>query len=397
MNRRVFGLLILVLVLTGVSAQEVSAPNRTLAQQTDARVQAKAGDAATIAAEVQHNTAQTMKTQGSQLRALSSEVDKKRLVILQQEYKRYAKTEGVPEDAGEHIYMFASKSMPDGEMRSLIEAAQADHRMILVFLGGEREGGVNALVRWLSQTAHGLGKLPHIEIDPPRFKKYNIARVPIAVIVKDGKEIGRVAGVYSSRWMDEHLASKHGDLGTYGQLYIPIEVDMEAYLKARVTAFDWTGYVDQAKATFWKNLKVASIPHASSNDSYRIDPTITITKDIRLPDGRYLAHAGDKVNPLDGRPLRTRMVVVDAADPMQRSFARDYLKKLGDAPVVVMSTSVPSSSTDGWATWAQWQDSIGAKLYFYSPAFAERLRLTGTPSIVSGDGRLLKVEQIKVD
>jgi len=294
---------------------------------------------------------------------------------------------------GEQILMFASASMPDGDMRSLLEDGLADKRIVIKFLGGEPAGGVPALTKWLSTVGHGLDHLPSIQIDPPSFHKYHVTQVPYAVILKDGKEVARVGGVYSTKWIDDELTRTSGDLGSYGAMTKPSEVDMEVYLADRIKHFDWKSYIDAAVANFWRDQKMPSVPHASKSESWLLDPTTTITHDIKLPTGVYLAHAGDKANPLSVAPLDATILVIDASDHAQVTYAhRQVLNHTGR--LVVMSTAVPATAADGWAAWNQWQTAVGSHLYIYSQAFADRFKLSGTPAMVSGVGKLLKVQQI---
>lgn len=390
--------LLVVLALVSVASHAQSAADRALADSVQKRIDANAAAAATVSANATAHQQAVMDAQGASLKELSAQVDKRSLAIMREEFKQHSPTGGAPDDEkGERILMFASKAMPSGEMRSLVEAALADSRIRIVFLGGEPEGGVGALMRFVLEASKGFDRLPIMEIDPPKFHKYKIDLVPAAVVLKDGQEVARVRGVFSTRWIDETLRTRTGDLGSYGQLYKPSEIDMEAYIKERVAAFDWQGFATRARDTFWEHQTTGNVPHADRRETYLIDPTVTITHDVQLPDGRYLAHAGDRVNPLKGRPFKTQMIVIDARDDAQRAFAREFLQKAGEVRVVVMSTSVPPVAAKGWDTWTEWQKDLGVPLYLYSKTFADRFRLTGTPSVIRGDGENLKVDQYKVD
>lgn len=301
------------------------------------------------------------------------------------------------QDKGEKIIFFASMSMTDGDMRNLMQDALADPRIQIVFQGGAPDGGVPALSRWLQGLSKGLQGFPPVTIDPPKFHKYRIHQVPEAVILINGNEVARVGGVYSTKWMDQALQTSHtGDLGNYGQMSIPSEVDMETELADRIKRFDWKGYTNGLVQNFWRNQKTVNVPHATKPDDYELDPTFTVTHDIRLPDGTVLAYAGDKVNPLKTLPFNVTLLVIDASDPSQRAYASQQVKEDPSGKLRVMSTTVPATSADGWSEWNHWEEDIGTHLYFYSKQYGDRLRLTGTPSLVSGNGLTLKVKQVVV-
>jgi hypothetical protein len=107
-----------------------------------------------------------------------------------------------------------------------------------------------------------------------------------------------------------------------------------------------------------------------------------------------IAHAGQKANPLALAPLTVTLLVIDGSDPVHRAYAKQFVNESPSKQVMVLSTTVPATASDGWAVWADWQKDIGSHLFAYSKAMADRLRLTGTPSVVTGDGLLIKVTQI---
>ncbi|MEY2117121.1 TrbC family F-type conjugative pilus assembly protein [Rhodanobacter sp. FW106-PBR-R2A-1-13] len=295
---------------------------------------------------------------------------------------------------GERILMFASMSMGRGDMHGMMQAALADPRITIEFIGGPRQGGVNALIHWLNDIAQGMKERPAITINPPDFHKYKVTEVPTVVVLRDGNPVARVGGVLSTQWVDSQLRTRKGDLGTYGRMSSIAEVDMTVYLEDRIRRFDWHAYTAHAVANFWRDLAMPTVPHASHSDEYRVDPTVTLAHDIRTPDGVVIARAGQKANPLDTAPLDATLVVVDASDPAERAFARDELRRDAGQHVMVMTTTVPAHAADGWAEWRAWQADIGTHLFAYLPAFASRLKLTGSPSVVSQEGHLLKVRQI---
>lgn len=298
------------------------------------------------------------------------------------------------ESRGERILMFASMSMGPVDMHGLLEAAAADPRIVIKFLGGEKQGGVAALVHWINQLSKGMNIRPNIEIDPPAFHKYNIKEVPFAVILKDGQEAARVGGVYSTKWMDDQLRSRSGDLGSYGRMSLPIEDDMQVLMHERVAHFDWESYKKVLRSNFWRMQQMPAVPHATQSQTYDIDPTITLTHDIVLPNGTLIAHAGQKANPLALAPLKTTLLVIDGSDETHRAYARQFVKDSPGKQVMVLSTTVPAAAADGWSVWSDWQKDVGTHLFAYSKAMADRFRLTGTPSVVTGDGLLIKVTQI---
>lgn len=377
-------------VCSPVLAQEAS-----LAQQAQAHAKTEAAAAASLVAKTQAVQSAYSLSHTTSLHETVAAANKAKLTYLRQLYKEqgYRAPSGPAIAKGTQILVFASKSMPDGDVRGLLEDAYRTPGMRVVFLGGEPHTGVPGLVNWLRRVGAGLKHLPAIEIDPPAFAKYHVRWVPDAVVVRDGKEIARVAGVYQPQWIMDHVGTKGGNLGTYGTLYRPVELNMEAVIKGRIAAFNWKAYVDGAVHDFWRDQVLPLVPHAKRPKTYLIDPTITITHNITLPNGTILARAGERVNPLQHMVFMLHMLVIDASSAPQRTFAKNYIARHPDAQIVVMSTAVPSTSNHGWRTWAQWSTAVGHRLTLYSEAYAQRFKIQGTPSIIDGDGAYLKVMQ----
>lgn len=385
-------------VLAGL-APCLHAQDASLAQKAQSNAKAQAAAAASLVAAARSKQAIYAHRHAGALGATVAAANKAKLTYLRQLYKEqgYHAPNGATVAQGTQILVFASKSMPNGDMRGLLEDAYRTPAMRVVFLGGEPRSGVAGLVNWLRRVGAGLSHLPAIEIDPPAFTKYHVRWVPEAVVVRDGKEVAHVAGVYQPQWIMRHATAKAGNLGSYGTLYRPVEVNMEAAIKARIAAFNWNAYVHSAVHDFWRDQVLPLVPHAKRPKTYLIDPTITITHNITLPNGTILARAGERVNPLQHMVFTLHMLVIDASSAPQRAFARTFIALHPDVQVVVMSTAVPSTSAHGWRTWARWSTAIHHRLTLYSQAYAQRFKIQGTPSIIEGDGRYLKVMQYAID
>lgn len=297
---------------------------------------------------------------------------------------------------GEHILMFASLSMPAGDLRGLLETVKGNPSMTLEFQGGEKVGGVKALLDGLKKASQGLGGVPSFQINPPAFHHLHVTLVPTAVVFRNGKEVARVGGVYSQQWIDDQLTRRAGNLGNYGRMYEPSENDMEAILKQRVESFDWEGYFAKAAKDFWSKPHTTPVPHSEADGRYLIDPSVVITHDIRTPKGEYLAHKGQRINPLAKHEFMDRVVVIDASDPAQRAFARKLVDTPATTRLVILTTASPNPD-EGWKEWAKWQDDLHYRLYAYTRVAADRFHIHGTPSVITGDGHYLRVTQYKVD
>lgn len=359
----------------------------------DPRIAAIAQASVTAA---KHASADEQRKYGVEIKAAAEDANAAKMRDLRKEFAKHSTvtSEGSSVEEGRTILMFASKSMSDGDMLGLMNDALAHPNMRIIFRGGDVNGGVAAISQWLSQIGKSLPRMPPVSIDPPSFRKYQIKAVPEAVILDNGVEVGRVGGVYSVQWISEQLAHRTGDLGSYGHMSTPIELDMSVQVKDRIQNFDWKDYMGKAIANFWRQQPVVDIPHATVNRVYRIDTSVIVPRDVVTPDGKILARRGDRINPLAKMAFRPTILVIDGHDQNQRRWARSIEATQSAESFIVMTVSTPVDWNDSWAEWKSWETDVGDRMYFFSKKYAARLPIAGTPSRIVGDGLYLKVDQV---
>ena len=87
------------------------------------------------------------------------------------------------------------------------------------------------------------------------------------------------------------------------------------------------------------------------------------------------------------------MIVIDANDSAQRALARTLAEQAGNRRVVILTGSVPDPDS-GFASWGQWQDDLGMRLYLLSEQVRSRLDITHTPTMVEADGDQLVLTEL---
>ncbi|PSW23655.1 type-F conjugative transfer system protein TraW, partial [Photobacterium phosphoreum] len=97
------------------------------------------------------------------------------------------------------------------------------------------------------------------------------------------------------------------NLGVYGTIYTPVEMDMLDWIQARLAHMQADGEWDAikekqkaiVKARIIRPTPVKGLTTTTHPRRYFIDPTMTLKKDIKDAKGNILFHAGLQINPFN--------------------------------------------------------------------------------------------------
>lgn len=129
-------------------------------------------------------------------------------------------------------------------------------------------------------------------------------------------------------------------LGTVGQVFPIAEMDMLDWINARLAVLDENGEMDKMKNQFKEQVKqtvqrpkpVDNISTTTSPRSYLVDPSLTLSQDIKDANGNILFPKGLRINPFDASTwpnghmlppvaLSKTLVFFDGDDKQQLSWA----------------------------------------------------------------------------
>lgn len=182
-----------------------------------------------------------------------------------------------------------------------------------------------------------------------------------------------------------------GTLATVGPVYEIIEEDMLAHIERRLLELTRDGRLARLENEMRARAedKLAAPPPAegvrttTAPRSYWFDPSITLPQPITTPEGRVLAAAGTRVNPLDTRAWSGRLLFLDGRDPRQHAFA---LRHLGDGktkPVLIAGDFRPLSRN--------WKIPV---FYDQGGELTRRFGIRHVPALVYQDGKRLRIDEL---
>ena len=186
------------------------------------------------------------------------------------------------------------------------------------------------------------------------------------------------------------LAAK--DLGVRGATWPVAEPDLLDAIAARLEALRDGGtfarWEVEAKARARAHLeappRVPGIVPATEDRVRRIDPAVTVARDLAAPDGTVLARAGTRVNPLDHVRLSRPLLLVDGTRDVEVAWALGY----PTPATLVLVAGRPLALA---------RDHRRPVFFDQGGAIARRLQIRATPSVVAQDGTWLRVTEVALD
>ena len=317
--------------------------------------------------------------------------------------------------------VFASFSLDEKTLKQMYKACAGSNRTTIVFRGlppGCRT--INDAIVKIQQIALKLNlkNPPNAVLNPIWFQKYNITKVPTILALKDltDKQSGdnktgitrdvpeikaSVQGLIDPAWLYERIKEgQSGDLGIQAATFDIIEKDLIEEMKDRAKNINWEEKRANALKRMWQNIPITDLAQCYKYKKRLIDPTITVKRDVKTPDGKFIARKGERINPLE-RKLFTRLIVAfDPTNAKEVDFIEQnlehFIKKVGlsYSDIRFMMTNYDRDSH-----MAMYQDltkRFKAPMYVLTPDIKETFLLESHPSIVYSQDLSFAVEEFDI-
>ena len=182
------------------------------------------------------------------------------------------------------------------------------------------------------------------------------------------------------------------DLGVMGETYTIIEIDFLEFIQSRVAMMQKNGQWQalqnkaQEEASYYRDRpkKVDGITRADKTKSWTFDPSIVLQNDISTPDGKLIAAAGTRVDPLIYISLSKALIFYNGDDQTQVRWALEQDKKLnGRDKLILVNGSVLDQ-----------EKHFKQTIYFdQTGTLTTRFGITHVPAIVTQNGINLKITE----
>ena len=292
--------------------------------------------------------------------------------------------------------IFISFSMTDAQILEAMKAAVRDGSQI--YLNGLKTGhkGMHDTIRKLQMIGVKLPVKPDVRFQPKKFERFDIKVAPTMIYATAEKTV-IVEGMLNMQWlMNKHDSEGvEGNLGNYGSVFAVEEESIIETFRKRMESHDWDGKKEKAINGYWAKQSFNTLPRATKAQTWYIDPTVRVQKNISNPQGQLLASAGDVVNPIKSAPIPLTIYAFDPTDTDQLQWAHNRVNSDNNNGLVMLMFS-KIDSDKGWDHLAALRKHFKREMYQLPKELIKKFDLKALPVKVTTifDKGVLKVEQV---
>jgi len=141
----------------------------------------------------------------------------------------------------------------------------------------------------------------------------------------------------------------------------------------------------RAVKTIMRPESVKGLKTSTRNKTWYFDPSITVTRDIRDPQGRLIQAKGTRINPLDSVSMNSILVFVKGDDPDQMAWVLGF-KKRSKLRVKIVLVSGPVIDL---------MRQHKTRLFFDQKGkLTQRFGITQVPARVYQEGKRLRIDEV---
>ncbi len=300
------------------------------------------------------------------------------------------------EPQGPMTYLFVSQSLGIETLREIVGDNRGRKDRVIVFRGLPEGQSLKEFVAGFRSLIEGMERkeIPPMSIDPERFTQYGITQVP-AIVHDDGKgHYQSVRGVQQVDWLDRQNSQspRSHNYGQRGETVAISEPDLLERVKARARNFDWATYRREAQTHFWKEVRFESLPQASSDREFWVDPSFTVPRDLKDTKGQLIAIKDQQVNPLKTLPFHQKLIVFNGTRPAEVDRVSQEIRSASTPQLTLMATEIERIS--GWDGLKNLQKKLGMRVFLLTPDLRKRFKLAATPSVIEAVENQFRIREI---
>lgn len=145
--------------------------------------------------------------------------------------------------------------------------------------------------------------------------------------------------------------------------------------------------IERSKRSAEEPKPVENLVRTRTPRTFYWDPSVVSPKTVTDPQGRVVAQAGTRVNPLDYVSLSNHLLFFDGRDREQVTKAKEIIKKYDGRVKAIMVGGPVLELTRQWKT----------QVYFDQGGYiVKKLGIRQVPALVSQDGKRLRIDELEV-
>ena len=292
--------------------------------------------------------------------------------------------------------IFISFNMRSSDITKMLTIAAEQGAQ--VFLKGMHQDdfGIHDTIRRLRFIGRDLKATPDVRFKPRYFDEFNITTAP-TILVRNENGVMYASGITNLEWLQNKVnrGGENGYLGNYGDTVKVTEKDIRQEFKDRMANMNYEGKVKKVVDNFWGKKAFNTLPAATKNDEWYIDPTVKAQKDIINPRGDQLAYKGEVVNGISAFPVPLTMFIFDPTDTAQLEWVANHHRDTEGQTMLIFSQL---DKNKGWKHLDALRTYFSRELYELPKEMIQKFNLSHLPVKVTTDmqRKLLRVQQFNV-
>ena len=175
------------------------------------------------------------------------------------------------------------------------------------------------------------------------------------------------------------------DLGRFGKVYPITEPNLIEELKNRTPKIDLNKIRQEHER--YQPSNMVKLPKARQGDSFLVDMTYTLDRDVTDAEGNVLYKKGVTINPMTHANFNGGLVVIDGSDRGQVEWFKATPYFRNKRALLLIS--------DGFAS--QLVKELERPVYYLTTDIQARLKLRSVPSVVVSKGDKLTVKEVNIE
>jgi conjugal transfer pilus assembly protein TraW len=283
------------------------------------------------------------------------------------------------------LYVFIIRTLSDDYLRGIFAAGKGRNNVAFV-LRGWKPPHINELMMGVAELFDDRETLPNVYINPQLFRAHAVEAVPVFVLDQGAGGQRRLDGEISLEGAESWLrGSQPLPSDPVGPLMEIDEPDILSEIETRIADFDWKGEMEKAKQKALSATRGQPLPRAEKDQTYWVDISTVIKKDITLPDGRVVAKAGTVINPLKVVVPHYRYVFFDPADQSQIAIVKQWQQQYTNLKLIATELAPLSEYADSLIK------TMGQMVFPSNRLLIQRFQIHSVPALVEHDNGLLKI------
>lgn len=192
------------------------------------------------------------------------------------------------------------------------------------------------------------------------------------------------------------------DLGRIGATFAIGEIDMLQWIESRLKQFEVTGQLQQMQDDFTEQVRQSAetppplaLGVTTEPESFLVDPSLTLARDLTDSQGRVFAKAGMRINPFDTTtwPQHAKLPRFEYSHALLFFDGRDKQQ-------LALAARIKSRKPIRWILTGGSPNQVAAalnqRIYFDQQGLTKKLHIKAVPSLVEQSGTYWKVTEFDV-